>query len=81
MIQSTNIELQVRTIVATAAVCRVDSLYSDTLLSKVLDDDATIWFWREIEREFDIAVTKAQRAQLSTIGQVVHYLKVRSKAR
>jgi hypothetical protein len=74
-----NIDLQVRQIVATACgLAGVDGIYSDsTLLSLCGDEDTLEFFWREIEREFDVAITRAQRQQLSTVGQVVHYLKVR----
>lgn len=74
-----NLDLQVRQIVATASgLGRVDGIYSDSMLQLLCaDEDTLTFFWREIEHEFDIVVTRAQRQQLSTIGQVVHYLKVR----
>jgi hypothetical protein len=48
-------------------------------LESLLDDDSSIWFWRELERQFDIVVTRAQRATLPTVGDVVRYLKLRKK--
>lgn len=75
-----NIDLQVRQIVVAAAgLPDVSHVLSGARLEHVFDDDSRIWFWREIERQFSIVVTKAQRESLTTIGQVVHYLKLRRK--
>lgn len=76
-----NIDLQVRTIVAAAAGLSgpEDGILATNKLEAMLDDDSCIWFWREIERQFDIVVTRAQRASLPTVGSVVHYLKLRAK--
>jgi hypothetical protein len=74
----TNIDLQVREIVvAAAALPDVSHVLSIAKLETVLDGDALIWFWNEIERQFDIVVTKAQRTSLPTAGHVIHYLKQR----
>lgn len=74
-----NYDLRVRQIAATAiGLASVESIFSDnTLQSLGADEDAVVFFWREIEREFEIVVTRAQRAQLPHIGQIVHYLKIR----
>lgn len=76
-----NIDLQVRTIIAAAAGISgpEDGILSTNELEAMLDEDGRIYFWREIERQFDIAVTRAQRASLPTVGSVVRYLKVRSR--
>lgn len=80
-----NIDLQVRTIVVnagwTAEMGGVEAILSSSKVQDLLkDDDSIIYFWREIERQFDIVVTRAQRASLPTVGSVVHYLKLRAKA-
>jgi hypothetical protein len=77
---STNIDLQVREIVvAAASLPDVSHVLAGYKLETLLDDDSSIWFWREMERQFDIAVTRAQRANLLTVGDVVRYLKLRRK--
>jgi hypothetical protein len=77
---ATNIELQGREIVvAAAALPDVSHVLSTAKLETVLDGDALIWFWSEIERQFDIVVTKAQRDSLPNVGHVIHYLKQRRK--
>jgi hypothetical protein len=73
----TNIDLQVREIVVAAAALPDVSHVLSTAKLEILDGDSTIWFWRELEPQFDIVVTKAQRASLPTVGHVVHYLKQR----
>lgn len=74
-----NIDLQVREIIAAANGSGVDGILSTHNLTGSLDADAVIYFWREIERQFDIVVTRAQRQSLPTVGHVIHYLKVRRK--
>jgi hypothetical protein len=76
-----NFDLQVRTIVAAAAGISgpEDGILSTNKLESMLDDDSGIWFWRELERQFDIVVTRAQRQSLRTVGDVVRYLKLRKK--
>jgi acyl carrier protein len=77
---STNIDLQVREIVvAAASLPDVSHVLAGAKLESLLDDDSSIWFWRELERQFDIVVTRAQRATLPTVGDVVRYLKLRKK--
>jgi hypothetical protein len=77
---ATNIDLQVREIaVAAAALPDVSHVTAETKLETVFDADAGIWFWREVERQFSIVVTKARRESLPTIGHVVRYLKQRRK--
>jgi len=77
---ATNIELQVREIiVAAAALPDVSHVLAGARLESLLDDDSGIWFWRELERQFDIVVTRAQRQSLATVGDVVRYLKLRKK--
>jgi hypothetical protein len=75
---ATNIDLQVREIFAAAYGCPLDSILSTNRVEE-LDDDSRIYFWREIERQSDIVVTRAQRASLPTVGHVVHYLKQRKR--
>jgi hypothetical protein len=77
---ATNIDLEVRLIiVAAAALPDVSHVLSTAKLETVLDDDSGVWFWRELERQFNIVVTKAQRASLPTVGHVIHYLKQRKR--
>ena len=77
---STNIDLQVRGIVvAAAALPDVSHVMAETKLETIFDDDSSRWFWREVERQFAIVVTKAQRESLPTVGHVVRYLKLRRK--
>lgn len=76
-----NLELRVRQVAAEACATRIDGIYSDSTLQGLgADADTVLYFWTAIEREFEIVVTRAQRAQLSTIGQIVHYLKIRLRA-
>lgn len=72
-----NVDLEVRSLYAAAAGITVDAVYSDTRLDSAGDADTVIWFWSQLEEGFDIAVTKAQRLAMPTVGQVVEYLKIR----
>jgi hypothetical protein len=76
-----NVDLKVRQIAAMVqGAPGVDHIFSDSTLHALgFDDDSHLVFWREVEHEFEIAVTRAQRANLSTIGQIVHYLKSRTR--
>ena len=77
---ATNIDLQVREIFdAAAGTNAVDGILSTHKIKDLPDDDSCIYFWRELERQFDIVVTRAQRANLPTVGDVVRYLKLRKK--
>lgn len=79
----TNFDLEVRRIYAEAcALPGVEYVLADTRVAVgVLDEDTWLWFWRQVERRFDIAVTRAQRQTLTTIGAVVHYLKIRERGK
>jgi hypothetical protein len=46
----------------------VSHVMAETNLETVFDADAGVWFWREVERQFSIVITKAQRESLPTIG-------------
>jgi Phosphopantetheine attachment site len=74
-----NLELEVRQVAAEACgLSRIDGIFFDSTLQGLgADADTILYFWSAIERKYSIAVTRAQRGQLSTIGQIVHYLKIR----
>jgi acyl carrier protein len=74
-----NIHFEVREIITSAINIDVNEILDTTKLVTLLDDNSVIYFWKEIERQFDIAVTRAQRASLPTVGSVVDYLKLRAK--
>jgi len=78
-----NVDFLVREIFVTSEARGngVDSAYSDVKLDTKLDEDATRFFWRTIEDKFDMPVTSTQQKALPTIGHVVHYVKVRLRAR
>lgn len=57
-----NIDLQVREIVVAAATLPdVSHVRAGSRMESLLDDDSGIWVWHELERQFDIVVTRAMR--------------------
>lgn len=77
-----NLQLEVRKLLAAAAALpSVDYLYSDTRLENILDEDADIWFWRQIESQFNFLVSKTQKEKLATVEDVIFVLQFGLKLR
>ena len=74
-----NFDFEVRQLIAEAAGVSVDSLYSDTKLETVFDDDSHFFFWRAIERKYGWMVSHAQQLKLDTVGKIVDELKARAR--
>jgi hypothetical protein len=73
-------DYEIRRIVSETAGVRIDSLYSDTKLESIFDDDSHLFFWRTIEQKYGWVVTRGQKEVLATIGEIVSYCRLRYKA-
>lgn len=70
-----NIDLEVREALAQCLNLTVDEIFSDRTLAMPPDD--SLWFWNRIEEIYGFPITRAQKASLRNVGQLIEYIKLR----
>lgn len=73
------IDEEIRAIFAMAHGCEISEVSCMTHVEFTNVDDC-IWFWSEIEDRFDAPITRAEKPNLKTVGDLSAYLKRRIKA-
>lgn len=74
-----NVDHELREILSQTLGLDTSEIFANRSLAMSADD--AIFFWRRVEEVFDCYITRSQKESLRTVGELVHYLKIRLGAR